>query len=188
MVKSLLSDYSLQQLIDLIKSTIDLNGEAAEVGIYQGGSALAIAQTLPSSTQINLFDTFEGMPHYDSSLDTHIIGDFSDVLYDKIVEIFKDYPNVSIYKGIFPIDVENQLNPKTKYKFVHLDVDNYQSYKDCLDYFYPKMVNNSIMLFDDYNWTSCSGANKAINEFFTDKPEKLETLEGGGAFIKKIIL
>ena len=54
-----------------------------------------------------------------------------------------------------------------------MDVDNYISYKESLEFFYDKMVNGGIIVFDDYNCECCPGANLAIDEFFSSKEEKL---------------
>jgi hypothetical protein len=45
--------------------------------------------------------------------------------------------------------------------FLHIDVDQYKSYGDCINYFKPKMAKGGIMWFDDYELL---GAQNAINE------------------------
>ena len=59
---------------------------------------------------------------------------------------------------------------------LHLDVDLYQSYKDCLTHLYSKVQPGGVILFDEYRQGNVSevfpGAAKAIDEFFADKPEK----------------
>ena len=42
-----------------------------------------------------------------------------------------------------------------------------------------------LILCDDYGFTSCPGATKAINEFLQDKEEKMISLSGGGGFLIK---
>lgn len=167
MAKSLITSDKLTGLIRLLKLVEHLNGVVVEVGVYQGGSALILAQNTPSL--IYLFDTFSGMPHYNPEIDSQWkIGSFAEVSYDQILEEFKKYSNVSVYKGEFPKENSEVLNGQ-QIKFLHLDVDNYQSYKDCLEYFYHRMVVGGIMVFDDYNESCCPGANKAIDEFFEGK-------------------
>ena len=56
---------------------------------------------------------------------------------------------------------------------LHLDVDLYKSYKDCLDYLYPLVAKGGIVAFDEYQSTSkYSGCKKAVDEFLNGK-EKL---------------
>lgn len=52
---------------------------------------------------------------------------------------------------------------------MHLDVDTYISYKNCLEFIYPLVINGGIILFDDYGSPTCEGATLACNEFFKDK-------------------
>lgn len=64
-----------------------------------------------------------------------------------------------------------------KIKFLHLDVDIYDSYKNCLNFFHEKMIKGGIMVFDDYNANTCLGAKKAVDEFV--KLHKIELINGG---------
>ena len=44
---------------------------------------------------------------------------------------------------------------------MHVDVDVYQPTRDSIEYFYPRLVPNGVIVCDDYNWP---GARKAIEE------------------------
>ena len=52
---------------------------------------------------------------------------------------------------------------------LHLDVALYQSYKDCLETLYSKVVKGGIIAFDEYRETEFNGATKAIDEFIEGK-------------------
>ncbi len=56
---------------------------------------------------------------------------------------------------------------------LHLDCDLHQSYKTCLDMLYSRVMPGGVIMFDEYEDTNFPGAQKAINEFFTDKSEKV---------------
>ena len=84
----------------------------------------------------------------------------------------------------FPNSYAKNVIKNKKFKFVHLDVDNYQPYKESLEFFYDKMVPGGIILFDDYDCDCCPGANKAVDEFFSDKPEVIQ--KSVGVFIVKL--
>jgi hypothetical protein len=62
-------------------------------------------------------------------------------------------------------------------------VDLYEPTRDCLDFFYPRMVDGGLFLFDDYGFASCLGARKAIDEFFEKRPESVYELTSGQAFV-----
>jgi O-methyltransferase len=143
-------------------------GEIAEVGVYKGGTGKLIAKTCPGKS-VHLFDTFSGMPQETRSIDLHRKGDFADTSLDSVKMFLSDCGNVIFHPGFFP-DTAEVVKDK-KFCLVYIDVDIYQSVKDCLEFFYHRMVPGGVMLFDDYEWKDCPGVKKAIIEFLTNKPE-----------------
>lgn len=161
------------KLIDLAQSVNHLDGVCSEVGVLRGGSALLISEQITG--ELYLFDTFSGLPNT-ASIDGHIKGEFANTSEREVRELFHGHQNVIITAGIFPQTAK--IIENKKFKFVHLDVDIYQSYKDSLEFFYPRMVVGGIIVMDDYHASECAGAKIAIDEFLNDKPEKI--IEGGG--------
>ncbi len=143
-----------------------VNGDYAEVGVFKGTTAKAICE-VKENKHLHLFDTFEGLPQInkiDSKFKTKMFK--SD--YQRVKEKLAKYKNVHIYKGIFP-EAGRPIKDK-KFAFVHLDVDIYQSTKDCLEFFYDKMSKNGIIISHDYH---TQGVKKAFDDFFKNKPEKI---------------
>jgi O-methyltransferase len=68
----------------------------------------------------------------------------------------------------FPTDV--------RFSFAHLEVNLYDSYRECLEFFYPRVERGGIVLFDEYNDPPWPGCNKAVDEFLAGKPEHLEVI------------
>jgi predicted O-methyltransferase YrrM len=167
---------ALENLKLLLHKVKDIDGDVAEIGVYKGGSALEISKIL-TNDNIYLFDTFEGLPETNEYDNYHKKGDFNDVSYENILKLFENNNKIQIYKGVFPIENSEVLNNK-KFKFVHLDVDIYDSYKNCLNFFHDKMAKGGIIVFDDYNASTCLGAKKAIDEFVLSK--NLNLIFGGG--------
>jgi len=174
--------------IEFIKSIIqklnDIDGEIAEVGVYKGGTAKIIHKQINNKNNLFLFDTFCGIPNKSDFDNHHIIGDFFDSSYESVANLFTDAENVKIFKGIFPIDTGKFITDY-KFKFVHLDVDMYESYKDGLNFFYNKMIVGGYIVFDDYNEITCMGATKAVDEFFSDKKEKIRNINKSFFIIKE---
>lgn len=52
---------------------------------------------------------------------------------------------------------------------LHIDGDLYRSYKDTLDYLYPRVVPGGLILFDEYRTIQFPGATQAVNEYFAGK-------------------
>lgn len=157
---------------DLVSQLNDIRSSIAEVGVYKGGTAKLILETMDKEDPLFLFDTFEGIPNNSEHDNVHVQGDFFDSPYEEIVNYFSDFTNVKVFKGVFPQETGKRIE-KFKFKFVHLDVDTYHSYLDSLNFFYEKMIPGGYILFDDYNEPSCQGATVAVDLFFKDKAEKI---------------
>jgi len=127
-----------------------------------------IAKACPGKS-VHLFDTFSGMPAETRGIDFHKKGDFADTSLDSVKTFLNDCSSVIFHPGFFP-DTAAAIKDK-KFCLVYIDVDIYQSVKDCLEFFYHRMVPGGVMLFDDYEWKDCPGVKKAIVEFLTNKPE-----------------
>ena len=54
---------------------------------------------------------------------------------------------------------------------VHLDVKLYKSYRDCLKFFYPRLVRGGIIILNDYLSIKSKGCKKAVDDYFKNKPE-----------------
>jgi len=155
-------------LYQMAKYAESKEGEIAEVGVYKGGTGKLIAKTCPGKS-VHLFDTFSGMPQTTRSIDLHEKGDFADTSLDSVKTFLSDCNNVIFHPGFFP-DTAEAVKDK-KFCLVYIDVDIYQSVKDCLEFFYYRMVLGGVMVLDDYECLSTPGSKKAIAEFLADKPE-----------------
>lgn len=167
-----LVDYNrLGRLRDYVLATESLGGEMAEVGVYKGGTARLMREL--STRTLLLRDTFNGMPEV-SIHDLHHKGDFADTSVEHVYRLVGEpFPRsaTAIIAGVFP-SVSERAHPNSQYfSLVHIDVDIYQSVKDCLEYFYPKMIPGGIIVLDDVLEPNCPGAKKAYEEFMADKPE-----------------
>ena len=79
---------------------------------------------------------------------------------------------VTLIKGYFD-DTLPRLAAE-RFSLVHLDCDLYGSYMSCLEFVYPRMLPDGIIVFDDYGSPPYPGAQHAVDEFLTDKPERLQ--------------
>lgn len=148
----------LHILDSLSDQCVNLPGEFAECGVWLGGSA----QVLLKGKPLHLFDTFTGMPDNNdpSGLSQGSFGDTS-------LELVKEYLNYpdSVYYHVGRIPETFKDLEDVRYSFVHIDVDLYQSTKDCLDYFLPRMVPGGIIVFDDYGFPDYEQSEKkAVDE------------------------
>ena len=174
-------------LSQLIRLTMEVPGDTAECGVYLGASSYLICkfneQQEARKRQHFIFDSFEGLsiPGVDDG-NYWAEGDLSAPV--KVVgEALADFANITIKKGWIPSrfnEVENR-----KFSFVHIDVDLYEPTLESMKFFYPRMNRNGVILCDDYGFTTCPGATRAVDEVLSDKPEKMISLCAGGGFMIK---
>ncbi len=97
--------------------------------------------------------------------------------------------HIKIIKGFFQDTLP--ISGVSKIAFLHLDVDLYNSYKTCLQYLFPKVVQGGVILFDEYSNKTENfkfpGAKKAIDEYFNGTKYKLsrDRLSGKYFMVKK---
>ena len=169
------------QIYTSVKATSKICGDIAEVGVYRGSTAKIICEA-NNGRAVHLFDTFEGLPEPSKDNDEGIFqkSQYTCTL-DNVKKRLSSYPNVSFYKGLFPstgVAVKD-----SQFSFVHLDVDLYDSTKDSLAFFYPRMTKGGIIISHDYFYSK--GVRKAFDEFFENKTEPIIKLVDSQCMIVK---
>lgn len=163
-----------------------VDGDFAECGVFRGGTSLLLTRILAGSGKgLYLFDSFKGLPKIDPTRDVGFKeGLFAADSVESVKNLLKDYGDkLYIRQGWIP-DTFAGLEDR-KYAFVHVDVDLYQSTRDCLNYFYSRMQPMGVLVFDEYGFAEARGEKDAVDEFFEDKPEKPIVLPTGQAFVLK---
>ncbi len=178
----LLEDIEAYYVFMAVKRTQKVPGDIAEVGVYKGGSAKIICSA-KGEKHLHLFDTFEGLPKVE---DIDMVWPFYEgkfaASYDRVRDYLKDDCNVFFYKGIFP-GTSGPVKEK-KFSLVNLDVDTYESTKQCLEFFYSRMSPGGIMLSHDY--MTAPGVKKAFDDFFSGKTEPVLETAGSQCLVVKM--
>lgn len=164
-------DNTRRDMIILLLRTIlenKVDGELAELGVYKGNTAKLIHHYIPER-KLHIFDTFTGFPAESAQAEqentylkvsaTHF-ADTSLKMVKKNIAAQND--NVSFYQGYFPETIPEGFREK-KFAFIHLDADLYKPILDGLNFFYPLLSKNGLILIHDYN--AWPGARKAVDEF-----------------------
>lgn len=167
--RTLITRDRLDSLIDLCSRT---KAEViAEVGVYKGGSLKFLAENFPTAVILG-FDTFEGLPKEHWSEDEfHEPGEFDDTTRKSVYE-FINSPNVILIKGLFPATAKHYKD--LRFDFVHVDVDFYKATALSIAWFWPRMVDGGIIVFDDYKWDNCPGVKRALDECGYDVHESVD--------------
>ena len=151
-----------------VQSARRLPGPLAEVGVYQGGSAKLICEA-KGDQQLHLFDTFGGLPEPDAIDPYHTVHQFA-VSLESVQRYLNAYPNVFFHKGLCPSET-GQAVEHLRFAFAHLDVDFYRSTRECLEFFYPRMIPGGIIIVSDY--THLPGVKQATDEVLRDTPDTI---------------
>jgi O-methyltransferase len=173
--------YTLDQLLKL---TLEIEGDAAECGVYRGASSYLICRAIRPYGKCNhLFDSFQGL-----SAPTEMDGAYwrAGALRATEVEVrdnLREFGNFAIHAGWIPSRFEEVT--ARRFSFVHIDVDLYEPTLDSVTFFYERLTPGAIMLFDDYGFRTCPGAKLAVDEFLRERPELTVMLPTGQAFIVK---
>lgn len=176
---------NIRIIFQLLESTLTLPGNVAECGVWQGSTLLPTGLFLKRrapSKRLFGFDSFQGL-NETVSRDVVLGGDednrkqvggFSNTSYEAVNRRVRDFnlaDTVTLVPGYFQDTLMRHASER--FSFVHLDCVIYESYKACLEFFYPRMVAGGVILLDEYNDPPWPGCTLAVNEFMAGKPETL---------------
>ena len=145
----------------------EVEGSAAELGVYRGDFAKLINHFLPDR-KLYLFDTFEGFDTRDTDFDVkaglrpRTPTDFSQTSVELVMSKMQHPENCIIRKGWFPDTAEGVDDT---FCFVSLDADLYKPILAGLEFFYPKLVHGGVIMIHDFNNSQYGGAREAVREF-----------------------
>lgn len=203
----LVRDYTMvtyQRLAALYQQTVfcethNIPGSFVECGTWKGGSVglMALGNLKHGSRRrpMHLFDSFEGIPEPDESIDgkkavqqvksvgggtkgrlAHVkgfyekyaegIGTLEDNKY--LLETIIGYEPAFLhyYKGWFQDTLPKAAPGVGDIAILRLDADWYASTKVCLEYLYNKVVKGGFVIIDDYG--CYEGCRKAVDEFMRE--------------------
>jgi O-methyltransferase len=174
-------------------------GDIMEFGVLGGWSARIFCETMRdifNLSNIRLFDSFEGLPEYDSEVDRssyEIAGrnvwsnkmKFPDEflrqfgqphhlhIREKLSEIVRP-ERIFVHKGFYSETLK--IPPQTKASIVHFDCDLYQSTVDVFNGLHSGKCfqDGAVLLFDDWNCNRASpkfGQRRAMQEFLSGQSE-----------------
>lgn len=179
---------NINNMIVLLERTRNVEGDVAECGTYRGAALVALALY---ATQRGIdktfhgFDSFEGfapaiagdMEMGGAPLSCKVPGGMNETSEALVLSKARALrlQNIVLHKGFFE-DTLAQCSERS-FSFVHCDCDTYDSYKECLQFFYPRLSRGGILLLDEYNDPAWPGCNKAVDEFLRECPEELQVIQ-----------
>ena len=170
---------------ELAARVANVPGAIAELGVFQGDSAWQMNYYLPDK-QFYLFDTFEGFSESDIATEkayafSHALaGEFSDTSVGAVLERMPHPEMCKVRKGHFPETAAGLAH--SDFAFVSLDADLYEPTMAGMDFFYPRLNENGVILVHDYHNTRYKGVRQAVKDY----EQKL--IRSGGAPLKLVPL
>jgi len=170
---------------DMVEKVRKVDGNIVECGVSIGHGALLFTLF---SDYIGIprtyygFDSFEGFPDPVAEDEITPIKEkgFWANPSDTVLRVLRDgriseeviRERIHLVKGWFDKTLPHY---EGRIALLHLDCDLYESYRLSLEILYDKVQPGGVIMFDEYGDTRWLGATKAIDEFFRDKPEAVQT-------------
>lgn len=164
----------------LMKQVEEIPGSIVECGVGRGRSLLFLAHLASTGKQARTlwgYDSFEGFPEpsaEDDSFRKPKKGQLKNMTAEGILDLLRHagiskefVSTIRLVPGFFDKTVSKYDGGPIA--LLNLDVDLYQSYLDCLNALYPKVVSGGIVVFDEYDSPAYPGGRKAIDEYLADK-------------------
>jgi Macrocin-O-methyltransferase (TylF) len=166
---TLLDTPRLANLWNLCRMT-NSQGHILEVGSYHGGGALHLSNACPQR-KIIVCDSFQGFDKLDPYLDASFKYEmFKNASHQAVDQMFaRRNRNYVILAGFFPAICRDKGFDLGPVSFVHLDVDAYKPTIESLEYLEPFMMDQSLIVLDDFNRTA-DGVMRAVREFIMRHP------------------
>ena len=159
--RDLENDYVRLATLELLCRKLEnVDGAAAELGVYRGHFARCINQLLPER-KLYLFDSFEGFRETDGAAASFQAA-HTNTEVRKVLEIMP-YPERIILKpGFFPQSLEGL---EEGFCLVSLDVDFADTTLEGLRYFWPRLSKGGFLLLHDWANPKLPGVAKALQDF-----------------------
>lgn len=177
----------LYTLFTLAGQCLHLDGDFLEAGVWRGGTAALFAKLIaarsPRPRELHLFDTFAGMPPTHECDTYYKGGEFADTSADAVRAKLAGAAFARFHAGRIPDTFAGCEH--LRFAFAHIDLDVYQSIADACAFVYPRLAVGGVMAFDDYAWSTCPGARRAVDEFFATRAMRPLVLSNGQAVVFK---
>lgn len=164
-----------------------------ECGVGEGISAFFSLREIvnnpkySTSSQMHLYDAWAKMKK-DFLLDDELNseGKYSELNIEMAKENLKEFKQITTYhKGYIPESFNKEPKDPVSINYIHIDLNSAIPTLEALKFFFPRLEERGIILFDDYAAANYIQTRKIINEFFKDKNGILFEIPTGQAIFYK---
>lgn len=172
------NNYMMQAELNFVNKLIEdisirnIPGDVVEFGVYDGGWIEHLYASLENCSldkKIFGFDSFQGLPRPNPAddLDCWVEGQYC-VDYKTVYEKLhcEHRSRIVLIPGWFSDSITSTLASNIKHIcYCRIDCDLYESAKVVLDFITDKLVNNSVLVFDEWTHDDKKGETKAFIEW-----------------------
>jgi hypothetical protein len=171
-------------LRELMKLVAELEGDTAEAGVYRGAASWFICDARRGRGSTHwAFDSFEGLPEPRADDGGYWRPGEYAVGVQAATETLAEF-DVAIRQGWIPeVFTGAEIDALV---FAHIDVDLYEPTLASIEFFYPQIVPGGVIVCDDYGYSTCPGATRALDEYMAGRPEPIiHRTSGQGVIVKR---
>ena len=164
---TLVNVWRCYELWMLLEELADIPGAILEVGVWRGGTGALMArraELLGIDDPVFLCDTWEGVVKSETIDAYYHDGEHADASVETVRKLVHDHmglAHVQLLKGIFPDETGNQIEDQLL-RFVHIDVNVYQSAADTFSWAWPRISVGGLVIFDDYGCPATPGVTRFV--------------------------
>lgn len=137
--------------------------------------------------KMHLYDAWAPM-RKNELLETELnsVGKYSELTIDMTKNNLKEFEkNIVYHEGYIPESFEKKPEDPKSVIYLHIDLNSAKPTLAALEFFFPRLEERGIILFDDYGAINYADTRKMIDEFFNDKPGILMEFPTGQAIFYK---
>lgn len=133
--------------------------------------ALRELRGLGSRAKMHLYDAWAPMRNkYLLQSEKRLAGCYSNISIQRVKKNLYEFDNVVYHQGYIPESLHLEPPSPEKISFLHIDLNSAMPTVEALKYFFPRLAQRGIILFDDYGCISYDSTKIVVDKFFADKP------------------
>lgn len=134
-----------------------------ECGSANGLSAFFALSEITENYSFHLYDSWDMMREdYLQEGEKHFAGNYATLDINIVKKNLSGF-NVIYHQGYIPETLDHAAPEKISY--LHVDVNSVQTTAEILDFFYPRLAERGIILFDDYGWLAHNRTRKLVDSY-----------------------
>ena len=158
-----------------------------ECGVCDGLTIFFAMNIFKKNFHSFLYDSWQAMRENDITDEKENVGKYSYLDLNNTKKNLQEYKNnISYMEGYIPEIFISEKNHPDDISWLHIDLNASKPTQETLNFFFPRLCSNGVVLFDDYGWDGYESTRKVADTFFKDKKgDFLHFPTGQAMFIKK---